>query len=183
MGASSRGCPAPGALLRSGRLRIECAAVVLSEEEARRRLAGIELFEGLDAGDRDAIVALFHVESLEVRHVVLHEGQANDRLYAVLGGCLGVKLPRSAARNAEQMLAHLGEGAVFGEYSLYDGKPVSATVFVEDPACVAWIEKRELDAFSDSRPQAGRCLSDNMIKALIRRLRDHMAVREILVID
>jgi len=140
-------------------------------EEDRLRLCALGLLHDLDAATRDALVGLFLVEDVAADRHLLEEGQVNSRLFVVLKGIVSVRLPKRATRPTEVKLATLGAGEVFGEYSLFDGHPVSATVFAADPSRVAWIEKSTLDAFFDENPGAARPFYDAMIRVLIGILR------------
>ena len=58
--------------------------------------------------------------------VLFHEGDAGDKLYIVTDG--KVKLGRTSSDGRENLLAILGPGQMFGELSLFDPGPRSATV-------------------------------------------------------
>jgi CRP/FNR family cyclic AMP-dependent transcriptional regulator len=144
-------------------------------QRGRRTLAGIRLFEGMEEGSRETLIGSFHLEEVSAGRVIFHEGELNTRLYVMLDGLLEVKLPMTSRREAPVRVATVHQGEVFGEYSIFDGRPVSATVAAVHPSHVAWIEKLSLDAFVDGHPQAGRRVYDNLVRVLIERLREKTA--------
>jgi CRP-like cAMP-binding protein len=140
-------------------------------EEDRLRLAGHVLLHDLDSAARDVLIDRFQLADVPANSSLLEEGQSNSRLFIVLTGSVSVKLPRRETRVTEVKLATLGGGDFFGEYSLFDGKPVSATVFAVQDTRVAWLEKSALDAFADEHREAGRRFYESIARLLVSRLR------------
>ena len=62
---------------------------------------------------------------LERGDVLFHEGDPGDRLYVVTEG--KVKLGRTSPDGRENLLGVLGPGEMFGELSLFDPGPRTAT--------------------------------------------------------
>jgi len=153
-----------------------------SNEEDRLRLAGHRLLHELGEEAREALIDSFHVADVPSGQTLLEEGQANSVLFVVLKGSVSVKLPRRAERVSEVKLATLGAGDIFGEYSLFDAQPVSATVFAAHPTRLAWLEKSALDAFIVDHAEAGRRFYESIIRILIERLRAKDAELDIITI-
>lgn len=152
------------------------------EEEDRLRLSGHRLLHDLEVPAREALIASFHVQDVPSGHPLLQEGERNSRLFVVLKGSVSVELPRRAQRVSEVKLGTLGSGEFFGEYSLFDGQPVSATVFAAEPTRLAWLEKSALDAFVEGWPDAGRRLYETIVRILVGRLREKDAELDIVTI-
>ena len=83
------------------------------------------LFTGLDDEAAQALSAAMVENRLRRGDVLFHEGDAGDALYVVTDG--KVKLGRTSADGRENLLAVLGPGQMFGELSLFDPGPRSAT--------------------------------------------------------
>jgi len=152
------------------------------QEEDRLRLAGHRLLHDLEPTARETLIDSFRVEDVAAGRSLLDEGQSNSRLFVVLKGSVSVKLPKRATRVSEVKLATLGGGEIFGEYSLFDGQPVSATVFAVEPTRVAWLEKSALDAFVDGYREAGRRFYESVTRILVGRLRAKDAELDIITI-
>jgi CRP/FNR family transcriptional regulator, cyclic AMP receptor protein len=152
------------------------------QEEDRLRLARHALVRDLESTARDALTDIFHVENVPAGRSVLEEGQANSRLFIVLDGSVSVKLPKRARRVSEVKLAMLGGGDIFGEYSVFDGQPVSATVFAVQDTRVAWVEKSALHDYVEGHREAGRRLYEGLLKILVGRLRANDAELDVITI-
>ena len=84
------------------------------------------LFSALDDEAASALRASMSENRLRRGDVLFHEGDSGDKLYIVLDG--KVKLGRTSSDGRENLLAILGPGQMFGELSLFDPGPRSATV-------------------------------------------------------
>jgi len=128
------------------------------------------------------LIESFRIEDVPADHFFLEEGQSNSRLFIILKGSVSVKLPKRAMRVSEVRLATLGPGEIFGEYSMFDAEPVSATVYASRPTRVAWLEKSMLDGFVDSHREVGRRFYEIIARILIGRLRDKDAELDVVSI-
>src|SRR5438034_11516331 len=63
--------------------------------------------------------------------VIVHKGDPGDTLFAILQGQVKIVLPSESGEEA--LLAVLDEGEFFGELSLIDGEPRSATIVASEP--------------------------------------------------
>lgn len=151
-------------------------------DEDRLRLSAHPVLHDLAAELRDQLIEQFHVADVDAGVHVLEEGQSNTRLFIVLTGSVSVKLPKQARRVTEVKLATLGAGDVFGEYSLFDARPVSAAVYAAAPTRLAWLEKVDLDAFLDRHREVGRGFYEGMIRILVSRLRAKNAELDLVTI-
>jgi len=68
---------------------------------------------------------------LAVGDILLHAGQANDRMHFVLGGLLSVRLAKTS-----EPLTTIGPGGTVGELSVVDTMPATAFVVAEQPTRV-----------------------------------------------
>ena len=84
------------------------------------------LFSALDDEAATALGGSMGETRLRRGDVLFHEGDPGDKLYIVLDG--KVKLGRTSSDGRENLLAILGPGQMFGELSLFDPGPRSATV-------------------------------------------------------
>lgn len=151
-------------------------------DEDRLRLSNHRILHDLGDGLRDRLIEKFRVADLTADVHILEEGQSNTRLFVVLTGAVSVRLPKDARRVSEVKLATLGAGEVFGEYSLFDARPVSAAVYAAEPTRLAWLEKAELDAFLDGHREVGRRFYEGVIRILVARLRAKNAELDLVTI-
>ncbi len=90
-------------------------------------LGSIDLFAGLGASQLQAIARIGEVQQAPKGEIIIREEEATSRgLFIILEGQAKVVLTGPEGREA--VLAFLTEGEFFGEMSLLDGDPRSATV-------------------------------------------------------
>jgi CRP-like cAMP-binding protein len=93
------------------------------------------------------------------------EGEPGDRLYVVTDG--KIKLGRTAADGRENLLAVLGRGEMFGELSLFDPGPRTATATAVTDSVLLGLGHDELQPWLTGRPE----VAGHLLGALARRLR------------
>lgn len=129
-------------------------------------LAGMPLLQPLTAEQRQTL--LERVERREVRRgdVVFREGEDGEHVFLVLDGKM--KITRSGGSgDRENLLAVLGPGDVFGELSLFDPGPRTATATALADGQLAALTHAQLMTWLERQPQAARVL----LQLLARRLR------------
>jgi CRP/FNR family cyclic AMP-dependent transcriptional regulator len=97
--------------------------------------------------------------------VLFTEGEPGDRLYIVTAG--KIKLGRTSADGRENLLAVLGPGEMFGELSLFDPGPRTATATAVTDSRVLGLSHDDLQPWLRSRPE----VAVPLLKALAKRLR------------
>ena len=109
------------------------------------------LFSSLDDEAATALGNSMAETTLRRGDVLFHEGDSGDRLYIVTEG--KVKLGRSSSDGRENLLAIMGPGQMFGELSLFDPGPRSATVTAVTDASFASLSHDDLLRWLEGRPQ------------------------------
>jgi CRP/FNR family cyclic AMP-dependent transcriptional regulator len=118
-------------------------------------LRSLPVFSGLNEQRLAALALEASLKSVARNEVVLHEGDVTDNVYFVLAG--GLKVLVSDDEGREVILSMLGPGDVFGELSVLDDHPRSATVVA--------VESSKLVVFA--KLDFLRCLADNFDIALL----------------
>ena len=83
------------------------------------------LFQGVDPEDVEALSGEFETFEAPRGAVLFNEGEPGDSLYIVLAG--KVKLGRRSPDGRENLVAIYGPSDQFGELSLFDPGPRTAT--------------------------------------------------------
>ncbi len=130
------------------------------------------LFSGLDDEAAEALGASMLENKLGRGEVLFHEGDEGNRLYVVTEG--KVKLGRSSADGRENLLAILGPGQMFGELSLFDPGPRSATVTAVTDCTMGSLSHDELGGWLTGRPEVARGLLEQLA-ARLRKANDVVA--------
>ncbi|MEE2039761.1 MULTISPECIES: Crp/Fnr family transcriptional regulator [Nocardiopsidaceae] len=123
------------------------------------------LFEALDEEDTAALRSSVSEVRLGRGQTLFSEGDEGDRLYVILSG--KVKLTRTAVDGRENLLGVLGPSEMFGELSLFDPRPRTASAVAVTDSVLAGLGHDDLRPFLSSRPH----VSLQLLKALAARLR------------
>ena len=118
-------------------------------------LRTLPIFSGLNEHRLAALALEATLKSVVRNEVVLREGDTTDHVYFVLNGGLKVLVTDDEGR--EVILSMLGTGDVFGELSVLDDHPRSATVTA--------VETSKLVVFT--KQDFLRCLEENFDIALL----------------
>ncbi len=108
------------------------------------------------------------VQPFQPYEILIQQGDMNDRLYIILDGTLEVFLKPD---NAEVKLADIVHGECFGEISIFEPAPASATVRGVTNGHVWSMNVDHLQQFMDHHPLEGCALLLGVNQQLSRRLR------------
>lgn len=97
--------------------------------------------------------------------VLFREGEPGDRLYVIGSG--KIKLGRRSTDGRENLLSILGPGEMFGELSLFDPGPRTATASAVSEATVHELGHQALVSWVEAHPG----VATHLLNALARRLR------------
>ena len=123
------------------------------------------LFSALDAEAAAALRASMTEKRVPRSGVIFSEGEPGDRMYVILDG--KVKLGQTSPDGRESLLAVLGPGEVFGELSLFDPGPRTATATAVTDTVVVGLGHGDLRPWLTGRPEVAEAL----LQALAQRLR------------
>ncbi|MBI5304287.1 MAG: cyclic nucleotide-binding domain-containing protein [Chloroflexi bacterium] len=133
----------------------------MNEQLIRKQL----LFAGLNEQDIAWLTGMAEIVSLRKGDVLMEEGTPGDALYLVLEGEFQVT---KRSGNSEVAIAMRGVGEVFGEMSLLEQGPRSATVRAATDSRLAKISKAIFDELVTTRPVA----TLSILRTVIARLRN-----------
>jgi CRP/FNR family transcriptional regulator, cyclic AMP receptor protein len=123
------------------------------------------LFAGIETDAALALLSTMSVQTLPRGEVVFREGDPGDCLYVI--GTGKVKLGRRSSDGRENLLSVLGPGEMFGELSLFDPGPRTATTTVVADATLYALSHPELIGWLEKYPAVAK----HLLGALARRLR------------
>ncbi len=128
-------------------------------------LAKAGLFQGIAAEAVDAVAASLVYGDYVRGERVFTQGEPGDTLYIVLAG--KVKIGRRAIDGRENMLSVMGPSDMFGELSLFDPGPRTATAVVVTHARLASLAHSALRPWLTDRPE----IAEQLLRVLARWLR------------
>jgi CRP-like cAMP-binding protein len=139
------------------------------DAETLGQLRDIGLFGGLD----DAVLASFagglELRDLEAGTVVFREDDSGRELWVILEG--EIEVLRRSRRGHDTRVAILGPGDWFGEMSVLDILPRSATARVLAPARLLKLTAHDMDALYRKDIRSYSLLVLNIAREISRRLR------------
>lgn len=129
-------------------------------------LGEIPLFKTLPAAERIELASLMRPREAKPPETIVRLGDPGHDFYLIRSGALAVSCPDENGK--EVKLATLGPGAFFGEISLLDGGPRTATVRAEQPSSLVALGRDDFLGFLVEHPDA----AIQMLKILGQRQRE-----------
>ncbi len=115
-------------------------------------LAHIPLFSALDPSAQATLFRSMKVERVEPNQTVFWMGDRGDSFFLVSKGEVAISVPNE--NGEEVLLDRQGPGGFFGEISLLDSDPRTATVRATVPTELYRLEQADFHAFLRERPDA-----------------------------
>ena len=141
----------------------------------RQILEGSVVFQHLQPGDLDRVIASGLLVEVKADEMVLSEQARGPGLYVVLEGLVEVFLPEVSATGARRpirvRLNTLGPGRCLGEYSLLDDHVTSAAARATSAAKLFFLPREEFRRITEGDPRAGMVIYRNLLRLLVGRLR------------
>jgi diguanylate cyclase (GGDEF)-like protein len=137
---------------------------------SREFLTGVNIFADLGEEELEALIACLHPRDLEAGEVLFREGDPGGEMYVVQDGSLGigVTLPDGALLE----LAAFSRGDFFGEMSIFEREPRSATCTAKSPCRLLSLHERDLSRLMSANPAGAAKMMKRMLAVTRRRLED-----------
>jgi uncharacterized membrane protein len=129
-------------------------------------LAEVPFFEFLDEEERNALAGLVEVVKVAAGTPVFNYGDPGDCLYVIRSGEVEVFFKDDTGQRI--VLETAGRGHVFGEISLLDGGPRTASVVATQDLEALRVDRADLETFLRKNPHAAL----DMLTATGKRLRN-----------
>ncbi len=134
---------------------------MLSSVERLLFIRGVPIFQELRDDFLVRLASVMDELSFPVHHTIFTQGQEGRSLYIVVSGRVRVHL-------GERELAQLEKGTCFGEMSLFDAEPRSASITtLETCECLVLTQMQLYDAIEETPG-----IAVNIIRLLSRRIRE-----------
>lgn len=125
----------------------------------------VHIFSELANSEQEILTAHCSTRSYPANTILINEGDDSSSLYVILEG--EVKVFVNDEQGKEAILNIMGEGEYFGELSLIDDEPRSASVMTTRPTKVMIITKGDFKRCLKEYPE----LAFNLIRALSKQVR------------
>lgn len=124
-------------------------------------LAGVPIFEGLSKKELSQIASAAKQVTHREGSVLAKEGQSGVGFFMILEGTAGVRV-------GDRQRGKLGAGDFFGEISLLDGGPRTATVTADTEVTTLGLTPWDFKRLVEGSP----AIASKMLKVMAQRLRN-----------
>ena len=124
------------------------------------------LFKGVETGDQIALIGLMKHKSYRAGDVLFEKDTPGDALYIILSGRVAIYTAKVQGQELSSSLTIRTYGArqLFGEFSMIDGKPRSASAAATEPLEVLALYRDDFLIFLKERPVVGLGIMRNLVE-------------------
>ena len=134
----------------------------MARDEKLDLLHRIPLFSGIDRRGLERLGMLSDEVDVPAGKVLMTQGEGGRDMMVLIAGSVAIE-------RDGQRVNTLGAGDFFGEISLIDGGPRTATVTTEEPSRLLVITHRDFHAMMEEFPD----VENQVLSALAHRIRRH----------
>lgn len=140
-----------------------------SPAETLTFLREVRLFKDIAQPELTTLAETLRERPLKRGQVLVREGEAGEEMFVVLRGSMVIS--KAVTGRVEQVLARIGPGDFFGEMSLFDRSPRSATVQADTEATLLVLDREALRRLTEQNPRAAAAFFQALVQVFIERLR------------
>ena len=134
-------------------------------------LKEVNLFDGLDNKVINQIFRLGFVQNFRKGDSIIREGEHGGNLHILINGKAEVLKTAAGKGSKGKQLSKIGRGSIFGEMSVFDGAPYSASVKAIDDCDVHIMRGSDFKKFLSDNPKVGVDILGTLITSISNRLR------------
>jgi uncharacterized membrane protein len=111
----------------------------------------ISIFERLTPSDQAVLLELWERRTLKEGDVLFFKGEPGSSMFVIEKGTVEISVPLRG-KNEKLHISHMHAGDFFGELSLIDGQPRTATATATEDCVLLQMERQEFITFLLERP-------------------------------
>jgi CRP-like cAMP-binding protein len=142
---------------------------VPSPAETGAFLKTVRLFKEFAEPELLALASRLNERNLRKGQILFREGDQGKEMFVVRSGA--VVISKAVTGRVEQVLGRETSGSFFGEMSLFDRAPRSATVQAETDAVLLVLDRENLTLLNEVNPRAAAAFFQALVHVFIDRLR------------
>jgi len=132
-------------------------------------LKSVRLFREFTATELLAFAARLDERNLKEGQILFREGDPGEEMFVVRMGAAIIS--KVVSGRVEQVLARAAAGDFFGEMSLFDRSPRSATIQAETDVALLVLDRDNLNLLIEVNPRAAAAFFHSLVYVFIGRLR------------
>jgi CRP-like cAMP-binding protein len=132
-------------------------------------LKTVPLFKEFTESELLALASRLRERTLRKGQVLFREGDAGEEMFVVRSGT--VVISKAVTGRVDQVLSRETTGSFFGEMSLFDRAPRSATVQAETETVLLVLDRENLQILIEVNPRAAAAFFQALVHVFIERLR------------
>jgi CRP/FNR family transcriptional regulator, cyclic AMP receptor protein len=132
-------------------------------------LRTVRLFKELTEPHLLSLAPRLRERRLKKGEVLFREGDLGQEMFFIRSGSVIISKPVTG--RVEQVLARIGPGEFFGEMSLFDRAPRSATAQADAETELLCLDRDSLRQFVELSPRAAAAFFHSLVEVFILRLR------------
>ena len=138
------------------------------EPSALEALQSVPLFADLRRGELKQVLRICHVRAYQPNEVIFREGESGYGMYVIHRGAVDIVI---RTESGDRMLAQLSDRQFFGEMSLLEGAPRSASAVARDRTQLLGFFQPDLETLIERDPHLGSRICWNLARLMATRLR------------
>jgi len=133
-------------------------------------LQQIDILKELSDEDLTALFNKMNIGHYQANKVLFHEGDKGDSMFVILSGSVSISVETATGENLE--LAVIPHGSFFGEMSIFDQFPRSATCTTIEETSVLNLKGEDFYQYIKEYPAAGMAVMHRMLNTVTERLQN-----------
>jgi CRP-like cAMP-binding protein len=142
---------------------------VQASAETLAFLRDVRVFESFSDADLAVVADRLRERDLRKRQILFREDDRGDEMFIVRRGTMLIS--KAVTGKVEQVLVRVEPFDFFGEMSLFDGSPRSATAQAETDVELLILGRDSLQAMTETAPHAAAAFFHAMVTVFMDRLR------------
>ncbi len=143
-------------------------------------LRAVPLFDGFSNDDLVALSLSMHARAFKAGQTIFAQGDSGRTMYVIERGRVDIHLPGDS--EGAILLRNVGLGEFFGELSLFDDKPRSASAIAATDVVLLELEHESLEKYFEIRPHAAIALL-RAVSGYVRRTNALLSTRAATNVD
>jgi diguanylate cyclase (GGDEF)-like protein len=133
-------------------------------------LKRIRIFCDLTDGEIQDLLKILHSRELQKEEILFRQGDPGGELFVVESGAMGIAVTLDDGKNLE--IANFGKGDFFGEMSIFEKEPRSASCYAKSRSRLLSMKEKEFFQLVESNPSGAGKVMTHMLSVIRRRLED-----------